>query len=175
MKAISLILCGLFACGFSTMLNAQTYDNQSLTEGQVVKVLVFSKNASKRSSYYIGSTLKIKTVQGQKIQGRINYLNDSLLILSGQRIPLKNIAFYYKPMNTCLILGSAAGAAGAGYIILDAANNAIADIKPTTTAQTWIVGGSLLAAAAALLPFKEVKRKTTVWRPQVLSMDPISY
>ncbi|MEG1572189.1 MAG: hypothetical protein RSC04_05675 [Bacteroidales bacterium] len=174
MKTILLLLVSFFLISCANGY-AQTFDNRSLKEGQVIKVLVFSKNASKRSMYSIGSTLKIKTVQGQKIKGSLNYINDTMLIIAGQRILIKNIVSYYKSLSTCLVLGSASAVAGAGYIVLDAINNGINDRHPTTSAQTWIVGGSFLAAAAVLLPFKEVQRKTSVWRPKILNIDPLLY
>ena len=85
------------------------------------KVLVFTKGPGKRTIYAIGSEMKVKMINGLKVEGRLQ------------------------------------------------ANGLTNHKDPPFHVEALAVGIPMLAAGAAILPFKQVKRRTSVWRP--LPMD----
>lgn len=134
------------------------------------RVLSFSKGPGKRTVYSVGSPLKVKLIDGRKFSGRVSVVRDTDFYLSGQRITLDSVAAYYVPMRMCLLVGSALCIAGGGYIILDGFNGLINNKKPAFHKEALTVGLPIAAAGAVILPFKEVKRRTKVWRPQILEL-----
>lgn len=171
------LICCFLVCSFSYRIQAQVapvrrpadissgVESSQLTGG---RVLAFVKGSGKRNIYVSGSALKVKMLDGRKYSGRINIVRDTDFYLSGKRIVIDSIQAYYVPMRTCLIVGTALCVAGGGYMALDGFNGLINKKKPAFHTEALAVGIPMLAAGAATLPFKEVKRRTSVWRPKVM-------
>ena len=141
-------------------------ESSQLTGG---RVLAFVKAPGKRNIYAIGSPMKVKLIDGRKVEGRLFAIYDTAFVLGTQKITYDSLEAYYVPMRVCLITGSALCIAGGGYLVLDAFNGLTNQKKPFFHVEALVTGIPLLAAGAAILPFKEVKRKVKVWRP--LPMD----
>lgn len=133
------------------------------------KVLVFTKGPGKRTIYAIGSEMKVKMINGLKVEGRLQAVWDTGFILGNKMITYDSLEAYYVPMRICLLVGTALCVAGGGYMLLDGFNGLTNHKKPPFHVEALAVGIPMLAAGAAILPFKQVKRSTSVWRP--LPMD----
>ena len=165
----------LFAGGGGDLMG-QTFRGKTSNTGGVQpsqlvggKVLVFTKGPGKRTIYAIGSEMKVKMINGLKVEGRLQAVRDTGFILGNKMITYDSLEAYYVPMRICLLVGTALCVAGGGYMLLDGFNGLTNHKKPPFHVEALAVGIPMLAAGAAILPFKQVKRSTSVWRP--LPMD----
>lgn len=132
------------------------------------RVLAFVKGASRRTLYKEGAALKIKTTDGRKVQGYINRIGDTAVMINGIDYRYERIAAYYVPFRLCTIMGSALCVAGGGYLLLDGINGAINRKRPVFHVEALATGIPLAAAGGVVLAFKEVKRSTGKWRVKVM-------
>ena len=165
----------LFAGGGGDLMG-QTFRGKTSNTGGVQpsqlvggKVLVFTKGPGKRTIYAIGSEMKVKMINGLKVEGRLQAVRDTGFILGNKMITYDSLEAYYVPMRICLLVGTALCVAGGGYMLLDGFNGLTNHKKPPFHVEALAVGIPMLAAGAVILPFKQVKRSTSVWRP--LPMD----
>lgn len=142
-------------------------ESSQLTGG---RVLSFSKGPGKRVLYAAGSQLKVQLHTGEKISGRVNAVRDTDFILAGRIVALDSVSAYFVPMRVCLMVGSALCIAGGGYMVLDGFNGLVNKKKPAFHVEALAVGIPMIAAGAAMIPFKEIKRKTKVWKPACLEL-----
>ncbi len=141
----------------------------SLTGG---KVICFTKGPGKRTLYSVGSQLKVKLISGIKVSGRVNIVYDTGFVLAGRMVSYDSIAAYYVPMRVGLYVGTALCVAGGGYVLLAGLNTGFGLMmgkKKKFPMEALEVGLPILAAGGVLLPFREVKRRTSVWH--VRTMD----
>lgn len=132
------------------------------------RVLAFVKGASRRTLYKEGAPLKIQTTDGRKVQGYINRIGDTAVMINGLDYRYDRIAAYYVPFRLCTIMGSALCVAGGGYLLLDGVNGAINGKRPVFHVEALATGIPLAAAGGVVLAFKEVKRRTDKWRVKVM-------
>lgn len=132
------------------------------------RVLAFVKGASRRTLYKEGAPLKIKTTDGRKVQGYINRIGDTAVMINGLDYRYERIAAYYVPFRLCTIMGSALCVAGGGYLLLDGVNGAINGKRPVFHVEALATGIPLAAAGGVVLAFKEVRRSTDKWRIKVM-------
>ncbi len=132
------------------------------------RVLAFVKGASRRTLYKEGAVLKIKTTDRQKVQGYINRIGDTAVMINGVDYRYDRIAAYYVPFRICTIMGSALCIAGGGYMLLDGINGAITRKQPVFHTGALAAGIPLMAAGGVVRGFKEVKRNTEKWRVKVM-------
>lgn len=142
-------------------------ESSQLTGG---RVLSFSKGPGKRVLYTVGSQLKVQLHTGEKVYGRVNAVRDTDFIVAGRIVALDSVKAYYVPMRVCLLVGSALCIAGGGYMVLDGFNGLVNKKKPAFHVEALAAGIPMVAAGAAIIPFKEVKRKTRVWKPSCLEL-----
>ncbi|MEG2238477.1 MAG: hypothetical protein RRX93_03505 [Bacteroidales bacterium] len=142
-------------------------ETQSLTNG---KVLAFSKGPTRRNVYMQGSYLHIQLYSKKKVKGYVNIINDTAVMIGGRYYAYDSIMAYFVPMRLCLIFGSALCIAGGGYMLLDGINGAINGKHPVFHTEALAVGIPLFVAGAAMVPFKEVKRKTSKWKLKMLDL-----
>lgn len=174
-RLVVLVLC-FWVCSFFFTAAAQVIDarpvktSRGIESAQLTggRVLAFVKGSGKRNIYVPGSPLKVKMLDGKKYSGRINIVRDTDFYLSGKRIVIDSIQAYYVPMRACLIVGTALCVAGGGYMVLDGFNGLVNKKKPAFHTEALAVGIPMAAAGAAILPFQQVKRRTSVWRPRVM-------
>lgn len=133
------------------------------------RVLAFVKGASRRTLYKEGAVLKIKTIDRRKVQGYINRIGDTAVMINGIDYRYDRIAAYYVPFRICTIMGSALCIAGGGYMLLDGINGAITHKQPVFHTEALAAGIPLMAAGGVVLAFKEVKRNTDKWRVKVMT------
>ncbi len=172
-----LLVCSLLLfCGGAGELAGQTIRGKRGNTGGVQssqliggKVLAFTKGPGKRTIYAIGSEMKVKMINGLKVEGRLQAIRDTGFVLGNRMITYDSLEAYYVPMRICLLVGSALCVAGGGYMLLDGFNGLTNHKKPPFHVEALATGIPMLAAGAAVLPFKQVKRRTSVWRP--LPMD----
>lgn len=132
------------------------------------RVLAFVKGASRRTLYKEGAVLKIKTTDGGKVQGYINRIGDTAVMINGIDYRYDRIAAYYVPFRICTLMGSALCIAGGGYLLLDGINGAINRRQPVFHVEALSAGIPLAAAGGVVLAFKEVRRSTDKWRVKVM-------
>ncbi|MDE7149055.1 MAG: hypothetical protein K2O01_01390 [Bacteroidales bacterium] len=132
------------------------------------RVLAFVKGASRRTLYKEGAVLKIKTVDNRKVQGYINRIGDTAVMINGIDYRYDRIAAYYVPFRICTLMGSALCIAGGGYLLLDGINGAINRRQPVFHVEALSAGIPLAAAGGVVLAFKEVRRSTDKWRVKVM-------
>ena len=176
-KILLWLICGLllFAGRGGELMGQTIRGKQGNTGGmqssQLVggKVLVFTKGPGKRTIYAIGSEMKVKMINGLKVEGRLQAVRDTGFILGNKMITYDSLEAYYVPMRICLLVGTALCVGGGGYMLLDGFNGLTNHKDPPFHVEALAVGIPMLAAGAAILPFKQVKRRTSVWRP--LPMD----
>ena len=172
-----MLVCSLLLfCGGAGELAGQTIRGKRGNTGGVQssqliggKVLAFTKGPGKRTIYAIGSEMKVKMINGLKVEGRLQATRDTGFVLGNRMITYDSLEAYYVPMRICLLVGSALCVAGGGYMLLDGFNGLTNHKKPPFHVEALATGIPMLAAGAAVLPFKQVKRRTSVWRP--LPMD----
>lgn len=172
-----MLVCSLLLfCGGAGELAGQTIRGKRGNTGGVQssqliggKVLAFTKGPGKRTIYAIGSEMKVKMINGLKVEGRLQAIRDTGFVLGNRMITYDSLEAYYVPMRICLLVGSALCVAGGGYMLLDGFNGLTNHKKPPFHVEALVTGIPMLAAGAAVLPFKQVKRRTSVWRP--LPMD----
>ena len=61
------------------------------------KVLVFTKGPGKRTIYAIGSEMKVKMINGLKVEGRLQAVRDTGFILGNKMITYDSLEAYYVP------------------------------------------------------------------------------
>lgn len=132
------------------------------------RVLAFVKGPSRRTLYKEGSYLKIMTADRRKVQGYINRITDTAVMINGLNYRYERIAAYYVPLRACTIAGTALCVAGGGYLLLDGVNGAINRRQPAFHVEALSVGIPLAAAGGVTLAFKEIKRRTAHWRIKVM-------
>lgn len=152
-------------------LNSSRGMDASLLTGG--KVVCFSKGPGKRTLYVAGSQLKVKLLNGTKVAGRVNVVQDTGFMLAGRMISYDSIAAYYVPMRVGIYAGTALCVAGGGYILMEGLNTGFGLMmgkKKKFHMEALEVGLPILAVGAALIPFREVKRRTSVWRVRTLDL-----
>lgn len=184
---VRMVCAGMVLCNFgSAVLRAQVRpadgvvkvaakrpgdQTAGVSSDQVVmgdKVLAFIKGPSRRTLYKEGAVLKIKTTDGRKVQGYINRIGDTAVMINGLDYRYERIAAYYVPLRACTIVGTALCVAGGGYLLLDGVNGAITRRKPVFHVEALATGIPLAAAGGVGLAFKEVKRRTDRWHIKVM-------
>ena len=137
------------------------------------KVVCFVKGPGRRTLYAEGSTLKVKLLDGKKVAGRISLVQDTGFVLSGRAIAYDSIKAYYVPTRVGLFLGSALCIAGGGYVLLEGLNTGFGLMMGKNKRfhmEALEVGLPILAVGGALIPLREVKRRTIVWRPRTMDL-----
>lgn len=154
------------------VLNQRQGSSRGVASSQLTsgRVLSFSKGPGKRVLYAAGSQLKVQLLSGEKLSGRLQAVRDTDFIIGGRAVALDSLKAYYVPMRTCLIVGTALCVGGGGYMLLDGFNGLINGKQPAFHMEALAVGLPAIGAGAVLLPFREVKRKTAVWKPACLEL-----
>lgn len=171
-----LLLCFIttLECCFAQVAPIRTGSGSKGIESQLLlsgnRVLCFTKKANMRNIYAVGSSIKIQLTNKEKVSGNINLINDTAIVIRGRYYNYDKIAAYYVPMRTARFLGTAFFIAGGGCILVDGINGIIKNHSPIFNVESFAVGIPLIAAGGVLFAFKDVKRKTSVWKLLVMDL-----
>lgn len=134
MNYIRLLLSLLFFIYLSTSLFSQ-------------KIVAFDKRGKvKRVKYYEHEFIRLKMLNGAKVQGEISAIKENSFIVDLQEVRLDSVAKVYNTQRYYgfSILGRAALVAGAGYFPLDAFNKLINNDDPIVSGQSAGISGVFL-------------------------------
>lgn len=136
------------------------------------KMLMVEKVGKKKIIYTTQSHIKLKLLSGEKIEGSIFELNDSVMRVGNKMVVLNDISTIYVKARWTKLFSNILLIGGGGYIAVDALNNTINGTSPLVADQVLIVGTSALAAGLVLRLFTEKKLSMgRSWHLKVLEID----
>ncbi len=135
------------------------------------KIVIVEKVAKQRMVYMKGSEIKLKMKNGDKVQGIIFEISDSLLRVANKRIALEDVKIVYVERYWAKLAGNLFMIAGGGYVGIEALNNAIAGTSPLVGNDALIVGASMFSGGLLARCFITKKLHIGKWSIKVLDFS----
>ncbi len=123
--------------------------------------------------FRIGDRIELKTKNGERIDGIINQLRDTAIIVNYNLVMNQDIAVIYS-RKVIISMFSAAGIyGGIGYVSIDGFNNLINNESPIFRKSTLKTGGIMFSAGLLLRFFSKRKRpiNNLDWRIKVMDFS----
>ncbi|MCX6247966.1 MAG: hypothetical protein NTW10_09545 [Bacteroidetes bacterium] len=127
----------------------------------------------RRYAFHLGDDMKIQTIKLNQIHKSYLWnLTDSTMTIGPRTVvPLSDVAAVYKNHHFPKIMSKFLIIMGGGYIVLDAFNNII-NHDQVFNSQTLIIGGSILLAGVAIIPFWQTKHKIGIkWKLKIMEIN----
>lgn len=121
--------------------------------------------------YYTNDQISIKTVSDVKVEGRINLITDSSLIINyGTEVYLNEIAKVYKKRPMINLLQKVCLASGILYISINTLNGLINNDSPIVPSETLKISGGLVLAGVLMSPLTTRVQTVdpTKWKVKIL-------
>ena len=139
---------------------------------QNILLLEKTKRISKNYKYKQDAHFFIKTNNNEKINGALNNMTDSTLVINYNTVNLSDINTVYKRRVLVSMLCETGLKGSSAFIVIDSFNNLITG-EAVFRKEALKAGGIMLAGGLILYPFvyKKCKIKDKHWRVRVLIMD----
>jgi hypothetical protein len=138
------------------------------------RTLVLEKiGTSRRYAFHLGDDLKVQTIKEKTIHKSYLWnLTDSTMTIGPRTVvPLSDVAAVYKDHHFPKLISKFLLIMGGGYIVLDAFNNLINN-KQVFVPQTWYIGGGIMLAGVAIIPFWQTKHKIGIrWKLKIMEIN----
>ena len=145
------------------------------SSAQAQRVLLIEKPGKfKNYKYYIGNNIALKTLPfGEKYDGNIHVITDTSIVINfDNEIMLSDIEVIIRPRWGLGLLSKVTRIAGAGYFVLDVANNSLTGQPTIVDKNTAIISAGLIAFSYLIVPLHNKRMKAgNPWRIKVLNMS----
>jgi len=139
---------------------------------QNILLLEKTKRISKNYKYKQDAHFFIKTNNNEKINGALNKMTDSTLVINYNTVNLSDINTVYKRRVLVSMLCETGLKGGSAFIVIDSFNNLITG-EAVFRKEALKVGGIMLAGSLILYPFiyKKCNLANNKWRIRILTKD----
>ena len=120
--------------------------------------IVDKTNGTHRDRFYEGKNIKIKTVDGRKIIGKINYIGDSSLFINEKEFQIPEIAAVIKTRKFFAYTSYVGIACAAAFLPANMISNATNHRRIVNT-DTYIIAAGAFGTYGICTLFKEKKLK----------------
>lgn len=123
--------------------------------------------------FRIGDRIDLKTKKGERIDGIINQLRDTAIIVNYNLVMNHDIAAIYSRHVITSMFSAAGIYGGLGYVCIDGFNNLINNESPISRKSTLKTGGIMFSAGLLLKLFSKHKRpiNNVDWRIKVMDFS----
>ena len=155
MVYLRLLVFSVFFCYLSTPLFSQ-------------KIVAFDKRGKvKRIKYYEHEFIRLKMLNGSRVQGEISTIKDSSFVVGLKEVPLDSVAIVYNTQKLygLNVVGKVFIIAGIAYFPIDTFNRLINDDDPLVSGKSAAISGAFLGAGLISSLFVNKGYKISEKRP----------
>jgi hypothetical protein len=121
--------------------------------------------------YHNGDFINLKTIEGEKIEGRIHFISDTSLIINfTNEVMVSDIEMIYRDRRMFRLLQNLSLIGGVLYLSISGLNGLINNDSPIVPQEILKISGGMIAAAILLTPLttRQHKIRANRWKVKVL-------